>query len=222
MILTGVLLSLALAFDFSVPRTITLRGSHDLCLDAQLTCRIPPCDTRLFLWTCNGHASQNWLFDEGSDKIQWAQDPTKCVDGGSMVQGNETFLWECNGAKQQNFGYNSDTGEIYFGASTDTSKPLAPHYALCLDSFAPATIGNRVQVWPCNRAQQQLFDVLWGTTLRLIDHYQSCLALPSASPQPGTTVQVYPCDGLAYCQSLPRCHHQGRRQSTHCLGVQQA
>ena len=45
-------------FGFSVPRTISLRGTPDLCLDVQVSCKVPPCDTRLFLWECNGHPSQ--------------------------------------------------------------------------------------------------------------------------------------------------------------------
>ena len=64
-------------FAFSVPRTITVRNSPGFCLDAQETCKIPPCDTRLFIWECNGHASQQWLFDTGSYKLVWAVDPTK-------------------------------------------------------------------------------------------------------------------------------------------------
>jgi hypothetical protein len=125
-----------------------------------------------------------------------------------MIQGNETYLWACNGQKQQSFGYNSDTGEIYFKqsvASTDISRnreevEQEPLYTLCLDSFAPAAIGNRLQVWQCSQSEQQLFNVLWGTTIRLVNHYQSCLAIPSATPQPGNPVQVYPCDGLSYQQ----------------------
>ena len=106
-------------FAFSVPRTITVRNSPGFCLDAQETCKIPPCDTRLFIWECNGHASQQWLFDTGSYKLVWAVDPTKCIDGGTLAIGTGVFLWGCNGQKQQTFGYDPKFGTIYF---SDTER----------------------------------------------------------------------------------------------------
>ena len=50
---------------------------------------------------------------------------------------------------------------------------------------------------PTTRTPQQLWYVLWGTTVRLLDHYQGCLALPGNNPVAGTRVQVYQCTGAA-------------------------
>ena len=184
-------------FDFSVPRTISLQGSPTLCLDAQLTCKIPPCDTRLFLWGCNGHASQQWLFDTGAYKIQSASDPTKCVDGGDMSSGTDVFVWSCNGQKQQAFGYDVTAGTIFFSQSAAPSQ-LARRLSfasLCLDSFAPSAQGNRVQVWQCLDNPQQRFNILWGTTVRLYQHYATCLDLMGGDASPGTAVQAWDCNG---------------------------
>ena len=184
-------------FDFSVPRTLSLQGSPTLCLDAQLTCKIPPCDTRLFLWECNGHASQQWLFDTGAYKIQSASDPTKCVDGGDMSSGTDVFVWPCNGQKQQAFGYDVTAGTIFFSQSAAPSQ-LARRLSfasLCLDSFAPSAQGNRVQVWQCLDNPQQRFNILWGTTVRLYQHYATCLDLMGGDASPGTAVQAWDCNG---------------------------
>ncbi len=101
--------------------------------------------------------------------------------------------------------YNTETGELYFAKTGESSGLVvggsrdlhAPLYTKCLDSFDPPALGNRIQVWACNRSPQQLWYVLWGTTIRLLDHYQGCLALPGNNPVAGTRVQVYQCTGAA-------------------------
>jgi hypothetical protein len=211
-------------FDFSVPRTISLQGSPMLCLDAQLTCKIAPCDTRLFLWECNGHASQQWLFDTGSFKIQSAVDPTMCVDGGDMTAGYNVFLWSCNGEKQQAFGYDPSAGTIYFSQSTSnhttrtsrwqSSRQLS-YASLCLDSFSPAAGGNRIQVWQCLDNPQQAFNIFWGTNVRLYQHYTTCLDLMGADTTPGTAVQAWDCNGGCRARFDPASDVL-RLRLTHC------
>jgi hypothetical protein len=76
----------------SVPRTIALRSGPGLyCLD------LPGGmgdDTRVQVWECNGHTDQLWLFDAGSWEIQYAADPSKCLDaGGGSQSGAELFMW---------------------------------------------------------------------------------------------------------------------------------
>ena len=36
-----------------IPRVITLRSIQGFCLDAPVECKVPPCDTHVFLWECN-------------------------------------------------------------------------------------------------------------------------------------------------------------------------
>ena len=181
-----------LSFDFSVPRTISLRGSPTWCLDAQNSCKIAPCDTRLFVWECNGHASQQWLFDTGSYKLRWAPDPTKCVDGGNNLSvGTETYLWACNGLSQQKFGYDPKAGTIFF---YDSAPTLA---SLCLDTGGHVAFGNRVTVAECTASPQQQLNVFWGTTIRLWEHYNSCLDLPNGRATQGALLQIWDCNGFA-------------------------
>ena len=86
------------------------------------------------------------------------------------------------------------TSALVGGARRPSHAPL---YTKCLNSFNPPALGNRIQVWSCNRAAQQLWYVLWGTTIRLLDYYMGCLALPGNNPVAGTRVQVYQCTGAA-------------------------
>merc|ERR1719329_908381 len=68
----------------------------------------------LWVWECNGMVGQLFFFDAGTYQIQWAGNPSKCLDGGSdMTKGNQLLLWDCNGLSQQKFGYDGDSHTIY-------------------------------------------------------------------------------------------------------------
>ena len=44
---------------------------------------------------------------------------------------------------------------------------IVPDASLCIDAFSPIKLGNQLQVWSCNGSPQQMFEVNWGTTIRL-------------------------------------------------------
>ena len=68
--------------------------------------------------------------------------------------------------------------------------------SLCMDGYAPPKVGNKVQVWSCNDADQQQFNVLWGTTIRSNQDYKLCLDLEGGKASQGTLVQLWDCNGL--------------------------
>ena len=80
---------------------IRLAGSNDpgKCID------LPGGDAKngnyLWLWECNGDASQKWSLDDGQIKL--TSNPTFCVDlpGSDVSNGNRLWLWECNGGANQ-------------------------------------------------------------------------------------------------------------------------
>jgi hypothetical protein len=170
--------------------TISVKGKSLLCLD------LYGGDTRngspLQLWECNGHQSQLWLFEAGKYAIQYAADPSKCVDAGSMSQGTKLQIWDCNGLKQQNLGFDPKEGTIYLSQS-NADSPLA---SLCFDAYAPTAQGNAIQVWGCNAQPQQQWNVQWGTSIRVDQEYKMCLDLSGGKTDNGTPLQLWGCNGL--------------------------
>jgi hypothetical protein len=142
--------------------------------------------------------NQQWLFDDGAWQIQYAADPTQCIDAGDMKPGTPVMLWGCNHLPQQKLGYDPVQGTIYLASSMATVANATadpPNAQYCLDTYAPTKMGNGVQVWNCNSEKQQQFDVLWGTTIRVNQNYKSCLDLSGGSATPGTAIEVWGCNG---------------------------
>ena len=96
---------------------------------------------------------------------------------------------DCNGFDQQVWGYDYKAGTIYLVKSVMEAS-------LCMDGYAPPKVGNKVQVWSCNDADQQQFNVLWGTTVRSNQDYKLCLDLEGGKASQGTLVQLWDCNGL--------------------------
>jgi len=172
----------------SVPRTITLRNNPTMCLDIPGGHDQPA--SLIELWECNGNTNQLWLFDAGRWAIQYAADPTKCLDAGAaMTKGALVMLWNCNSLPQQKWGYDYKAGTIYLaGSDSDAS--------LCLDAFQDQKAGNQLQLWDCNEYQQQQFNVNLGTTIRVNQDYEKCLDLEGGKAVDGGKVQIWPCNGL--------------------------
>ena len=133
-------------------------------------------------------------FDAGAWKIQYAADPSLCLDAGDPLRngsqpGALVWVWDCNNLPQQAWGYDSDSGDIYL-------KDSDPK--LCLDVYSDMKLGNQVQVWECNSQPQQLFDINWGTTIRLSQNNTLCLDLivnPDGTIGDGSLLQFWPCNG---------------------------
>jgi hypothetical protein len=171
----------------SVPHTISLRAKDKglLCIDVPGA--LAQKASSIDLWECNGHTNQLFLFDPGTWRIQYAADPTVCLDaGGNPKAGSGVMLWPCNGLAQQRFGYDGKAGRVYL---KDTS--------LCIDVFSSMSLGNKVQMWTCNSAPQQVLDVNWGTSIRVNQQYNLCLDLivNGGSAAKGNHVQSWPCNG---------------------------
>ena len=140
------------------------------------------------LWECNGHTNQLFYFDDGAYKIQYAGNPSLCLDAGDMKEGTQLILWGCNGLPQQKWGYDYKEGTIYLADSVSEAT-------LCADVFSPIKAGNKIQVWACNDYPQQQFDVNWGTTIRVVWSYKFCLDLTGGDTTPGTLIQLWECNG---------------------------
>jgi hypothetical protein len=171
----------------AVPLNIKIQSNSMLCLD------LYGGDSRngspLQIWECNGHQSQLWLFASGKFMIQYAADPTKCLDAGGLQQGNKLMVWDCNGQDQQKFGYDKDADTIYLSSSNENA-------AYCLDSYSPVKQGNAIQIWGCNDAPQQQWSIQFGTSIRVDQDYKMCLDLAGGKDDDGTPLQIWPCNGL--------------------------
>jgi len=113
--------------DVSIKR----RADHNLLTSAGLCLDLPgeiANGQPLWIWECNGHQNQEFIFAEGSWSITVGTDSAFCVDAGSdMNVGDQVFVWECNGQDQQVFGYDSGAGTIYLANSgSDASLCLKP------------------------------------------------------------------------------------------------
>ena len=97
----------------------------------------------------------------------------------------------------------------------------SPDASLCADVFSPIALGNQVQLWSCNLYPQQLFDVNWGTTIRLNYNYHLCLdvIMPAA---PGALLQSWTCNGhtnqqFIYDQSSGQLQYGGDPSLNLCV-----
>jgi hypothetical protein len=113
------------------------------CLD------LPGGDTtngnKLWLWDCNGHDSQAWLFDADSWRMVYKANPSKCIDipGGDATDGQSLQIWDCNGHLNQQWGYDGDQKTIYSAWNG---------HVKCIDvNWGDGTGYNTLlQLWDCN------------------------------------------------------------------------
>jgi len=120
-------------------------GTSNLCID------LPGGDARngnpLWLWECNGHDTQTWVFSDY--QLRFGQDETMCIDAGDQSDGMQLMLWECNGSPQQTWGYES--GQILIAGGN-----------ACMDKWGDNwDSGQDLHVWECSGADNQqwgLFD----------------------------------------------------------------
>lgn len=105
------------------------------CLD------LPGGDTtngnNLWVWDCNGHGSQMWLFFK--TQLIYLGDTRKCADAGDSKLGTQLFIWDCNSHPSQKWNYDPNMKSVYL-ASTDSENADK-----CMDLN-----GGSVQVWGCN------------------------------------------------------------------------
>ena len=92
-----------------------------------------------------GLKNQQWVVDPAKGTIQFAADPTKCLDnlGGSTAPGNRIGLWECEeGDESQQWSFDNATGTLNLTSSG----------GVCLDLPGGAPYnGNWLEVWGCAR-----------------------------------------------------------------------
>jgi len=93
------------------------------------------------LYTCNGTAAQQWLYDPGSQSIRVYADPNvRCLDiaGGSETNGTKVQVWQCNNTNAQKWSLLGD-------GTIRSSK------GYCLDAKDRGTIsGTTLQIWQCS------------------------------------------------------------------------
>lgn len=117
----------------------------------------------LQLWDCNGKANQQWLWSDGSDAIQYAADPSKCVESGDINwmeagYGHQLFLWDCTGDIRQNILYDTfNQKTIYFGGTFDENLGYS---TLCVEvPTGHLEAGAVVWTWECNSGANQRWEV---------------------------------------------------------------
>lgn len=167
---------------------ISIRSQPRLCLD------IPGAKSYngnpLEIWECNGAEGQLWYFDQGANKIQYAGDPSKCIDASDMKPGRRLQLWDCNGQSQQMWGYDVNKGSIYLSASGSNANS-------CMDLAGGQTTGGTpVQVWNCNSQWGQSWNLMSGITIRAGYDYELCLDIVGGKTDDGTPLQLWSCNGL--------------------------
>jgi len=167
-------------------RGITLRVVEDwtYCLD--LAGGKTDNGTPIQLWKCNGLENQKWKFE--NYVIQSIKDPSKCIDAGSMKEGNYLMIWDCiAGAAQQKFGYDPNMNTIYLQQPT-----------LCLDvSAGKVAQGTKILTWGCDGCWNQQFQVTGPASAvsqgsrkaffesDVTDNVGACPSKPSPGPGPG-------------------------------------
>ena len=92
-----------------------------------------------------GLKNQQWVVDPAKGTIQFAADPTKCLDnlGGSTAPGNRIGLWDCEeGDESQQWSFDNATGALNLTSSG----------GVCLDLPGGTPYnGNWLEVWGCAR-----------------------------------------------------------------------
>lgn len=90
-----------------------------------------------------GLKNQQWIMDPAKGTIQFAADPTMCLDnlGGSTAPGNRIGIWECEaGDDSQQWSYDSVARALN----------LTSNAGVCLDlPGGTPTNGNWLEVWGC-------------------------------------------------------------------------
>jgi hypothetical protein len=93
--------------------------------------------------TANQTKGQEWIFTQGSYRIQSAIDPSKCIDATDMKRGTHLMMWDCNGFPQQQWGYkqakDKASGSIYL-----TQAPSQTVVCMGADG-ASAAVGDCIQ-----------------------------------------------------------------------------
>lgn len=88
-----------------------------LCLD------LPGGDTTdgnaLWVWDCNGSDNQRWIWDADTWQIQYAADPSKCVDAGTYGVSESLMIWSCDSwtvrDAWQQWSFDRNSGSMYNG-----------------------------------------------------------------------------------------------------------
>jgi len=153
-------------------KTITPQDNQDLCLDAPGGNAFN--GNQLWLWECNGLASQTWVVD--NFQIRYAGDENYCIDSGDMGSGAQLFLWECNGLPQQTWSYDSDAMTIYVDEDQVNT---------CLDYYEDdSNNGQALHILDCNGLGNQQWH-LWDSDGPAPDPVPSPAPLPpSPAPTP--------------------------------------
>jgi hypothetical protein len=97
--------------------------------------------TKVQLWDCNGGASQNWTWSNGT-----LTNNGKCMDvtGQRRTNGTLIEIWTCNGGTNQQWVPQSN-GEL-----------VSVQSGLCLDDPAfNTTNGTQLEIWTCNGGANQ-------------------------------------------------------------------
>ena len=135
------------------PITFHLTASSGRCIDDPGTNR--QAGTRLWLYTCNSSAAQNWTYDQTTQALT-DQGASLCmdVDGahGPQHPGSAVQLWGCNGSASQRWDLTVG-GTVLRNIGT----------GLCVDLHT-ADLKQYGQAWTCNGGATQRFTAVQNDT----------------------------------------------------------
>jgi GH25 family lysozyme M1 (1,4-beta-N-acetylmuramidase) len=135
----------------------------------------------LWIYTCNGHASQKWTLPAGP---VLSQVTGRCLDNryGSVANGNKVQIWACNGSGAQKWAVQPD-GTVRTSGS-------------CLDIYHGGTaIGSVVDLFACNGTPAQQWRLLAdGSAVKLQNPKSGlCLSDPADATVNGTGLVLGSC-----------------------------
>jgi GH25 family lysozyme M1 (1,4-beta-N-acetylmuramidase) len=135
----------------------------------------------LWIYTCNGGASQKWTLPAGPVLSQVAG---QCLDNasGTLANGNKVEIWPCN-------GYGAQAWTVEPGGTVRT-------HGWCLDVFHSGTAaGSRVDLFSCNGTAAQQWRVLVDGSAVSLRNPKSgqCLSDPADATVSGTGLVLGSC-----------------------------
>jgi beta-glucosidase len=135
----------------------------------------------LWIYACNGTASQKWTLPAGPVLSQVAG---QCLDNrdGSLADGNKVEIWPCNGYGAQKWALRPD-GTVRTGGR-------------CLDVYQSGTAaGSVVDLWSCDGSAAQQWTVLAGGSAVRLENPESgeCLTDPADAAVDGTGLVLGSC-----------------------------
>lgn len=199
---------------------VTISAGTGSCLDARadratITVFLWPCHGQESQqWFLSEEAGSLAEEEEEANRVRfyrlrWALDASQCIDGGTMDSMGRVGLAACEeGLPRQLVRHDpspaSEATLCFIPSATPGNSPLLLPTAACFTA-TPGTMGTPVLLWdpqslqpsPPHARPAWSFEGRWhlqrGTSIRLLDDYQACVAVAGGSAPPRAAIQVRRC-----------------------------